>query len=38
MGYDADVLTVDGDPLADLGVLADPSRITGVWRAGRRLK
>ena len=38
VGYDADVLTVDGDPLADVGLLADPSRITGVWRAGRRIK
>jgi imidazolonepropionase-like amidohydrolase len=37
-GYDADVLTLDADPLADLAVLADPSRITGVWRAGRRVK
>jgi len=37
-GYDADVITVDGDPLADLAVLADPGRITGVWRAGRRVK
>jgi imidazolonepropionase-like amidohydrolase len=37
-GYDADVIIVDGDPLADLAVLADPDRITGVWRAGRRLK
>jgi imidazolonepropionase-like amidohydrolase len=38
VGYDADVITVDGDPLADLDVLADPSRIIGVWRAGHRLK
>jgi imidazolonepropionase-like amidohydrolase len=37
-GYDADVITVDGDPLTDLDVLADPARITGVWRAGRRVK
>jgi imidazolonepropionase-like amidohydrolase len=37
-GYDADVITVDGDPLADISVLADPDRITGVWRAGRRVK
>src|SRR6266542_254599 len=37
-GYDADVLTLDADPLADLAVLADPARITGVWRAGRRVK
>jgi imidazolonepropionase-like amidohydrolase len=37
-GYDADVIVVDGDPLADLGILGDPTRITGVWRAGRRVK
>jgi imidazolonepropionase-like amidohydrolase len=37
-GYDADVLVVDGDPTSDLAVLADPKRITGVWRAGRRVK
>jgi imidazolonepropionase-like amidohydrolase len=37
-GFDADVLIVDGDPLADLSLLADPSRITGVWRAGERVK
>lgn len=33
-GYDADLLTLDADPLADLSVLADPARITGVWKAG----
>lgn len=37
-GYDADLLTLDADPLADLQVLADPSRITGVWKAGVRVK
>lgn len=37
-GYDADVLIVDGDPLKDLSLLADPSRITTVWRAGERVK
>jgi imidazolonepropionase-like amidohydrolase len=37
-GYDADVLTLDADPLVDLAVLADPARVTGVWRAGRRVK
>jgi imidazolonepropionase-like amidohydrolase len=37
-GYDADVIVVDGDPLADLKLLADPDRIIGVWRAGRRVK
>jgi imidazolonepropionase-like amidohydrolase len=37
-GYDADVLTLDADPLADIGVLAKPEHITGVWKAGRRVK
>jgi imidazolonepropionase-like amidohydrolase len=37
-GYDADVITVDGDPLSDLAILADPARITGVWQAGVRVK
>jgi imidazolonepropionase-like amidohydrolase len=37
-GYDADVIIVDGDPLRDLGLLADPTRIHGVWQAGRRVK
>ena len=37
-GYDADVITLDADPLADIGVLADPERVTGVWTRGRRVK
>lgn len=37
-GFDADVLTLDADPLADISVLADPARITGVWKGGRRVK
>jgi imidazolonepropionase-like amidohydrolase len=37
-GYDADMITVDGDPLRDLTVLSDPTRITGVWKSGTRLK
>ncbi|TCO60687.1 imidazolonepropionase-like amidohydrolase [Actinocrispum wychmicini] len=37
-GYDADVLTLDADPLADITVIADPTRITGVWKAGVRVK
>jgi imidazolonepropionase-like amidohydrolase len=37
-GYDADILVLDADPVADIMVLADPARITGVWRAGRRVK
>jgi imidazolonepropionase-like amidohydrolase len=37
-GYDADILTLDADPVADISVLADPAHITGVWIGGRRLK
>jgi imidazolonepropionase-like amidohydrolase len=37
-GFDADVLVLDADPLADLDVLADPAHVTGVWKAGRRVK
>jgi imidazolonepropionase-like amidohydrolase len=37
-GYDADVITLDADPLADIGVLAHPDRITAVWTRGRKVK
>ncbi len=37
-GYDADVITLDADPLANIGVIADPGHVTGVWTAGRRVK
>ena len=37
-GYDSDVLMLDADPLTDIGVLAEPEHITGVWTAGRRVK
>jgi imidazolonepropionase-like amidohydrolase len=37
-GYDADVITLDADPLADLGVLADPDHVTAVWTGGRQVK
>jgi imidazolonepropionase-like amidohydrolase len=37
-GYDADLITVDGDPLADISLLADPDRITAVWVGGRQVK
>jgi imidazolonepropionase-like amidohydrolase len=37
-GYDADVIALDADPLADIGVLADPDRITAVWTRGRQVK
>jgi imidazolonepropionase-like amidohydrolase len=37
-GYDADILTLDADPLADISVLTQPDHITGVWTHGRRVK
>jgi imidazolonepropionase-like amidohydrolase len=37
-GYDADVITVDADPLADISVLASPARVTAVWKGGRQVK
>ena len=36
-GYDADVITVAADPLADIAVLSRPEQITGVWTSGRRV-
>src|SRR5208282_2690751 len=37
-GYDADVITLDADPVANIGVLGDPARVTGVWTGGRQVK
>lgn len=37
VGYDADVITVDGDPIADIAVLADPTNVTDVWQAGKHV-
>jgi imidazolonepropionase-like amidohydrolase len=37
-GYDADFITLDADPVADIGVLADPARVTTVWTKGRQVK
>ncbi len=37
-GYDADVITLDADPLADIAVIASPAHVTGVWTGGRRVK
>jgi imidazolonepropionase-like amidohydrolase len=37
-GYDADFITLDADPLADIAVLAKPEHVTGVWTTGRRVK
>jgi imidazolonepropionase-like amidohydrolase len=36
-GYDADIITVAANPLADIAVLARPEQITGVWAKGRRV-
>ena len=35
VGKRADLVVVDGDPLADIGVLADPSRLRLVLKDGR---
>jgi hypothetical protein len=32
------VITLDADPLADIGVLADPGHVTAVWTGGRQVK
>ncbi len=37
-GYDADVIALSGDPSVDVGILADPSNVTHVWRGGERMK
>lgn len=37
-GWDADVITVDGDPLADISILADPANVTSVFKGGQRMK
>ena len=37
-GHDADVITLDADPAADITVFEDPAHVTGVWTRGRRVK
>jgi imidazolonepropionase-like amidohydrolase len=37
-GYDADVITVDADPLADISVLGCPAQVSNVWTKGRQVK
>lgn len=37
-GYDADLIAVSADPLADIEVLTDPDNVTHVWRAGKLWK
>jgi imidazolonepropionase-like amidohydrolase len=37
-GYDADVITLSGDPIADITLLTDPAAVIGVWTGGRQVK
>jgi imidazolonepropionase-like amidohydrolase len=37
-GYDADVITLAADPVADIDVLADPALVSAVWTRGRQVK
>jgi imidazolonepropionase-like amidohydrolase len=37
-GWDADVIAVAGNPLEEIRILADPSRVTHVWKAGALVK
>lgn len=37
-GFDADVITMDSNPLDDRSVWGDPDRVTGVWQRGVRRK
>jgi imidazolonepropionase-like amidohydrolase len=33
-GYLADLLVVDGDPVADIGILQDPSKLLAIMKGG----
>lgn len=37
-GFDADFIILDGDPLQNMTVLADVSRVRQVWRLGKKVK
>ena len=37
-GYDADVITLDANPLDDRSLWGDPDRVTHVWKLGRQEK
>lgn len=37
-GHDADVIGVDGDPVADISILGRPELITRVWKSGTLVK
>jgi imidazolonepropionase-like amidohydrolase len=36
--WDADVITLAGNPLDDIALLAEPANVTGVWKHGVRVK
>ncbi len=36
-GWEADVLALSADPVADVTVLQDPANVVGVWQAGERV-
>ncbi|GAA0631003.1 amidohydrolase family protein [Kutzneria viridogrisea] len=36
--HEADLITLDADPIADISVLTDPDHVVGVWKSGRRVK
>jgi imidazolonepropionase-like amidohydrolase len=38
VGYDADVITLDANPLDDRSVWGEPDRVTHVWKAGAQAK
>jgi imidazolonepropionase-like amidohydrolase len=37
-GYDADIIAFDVDPLEDISIWGDPTRVTHVWKAGELAK
>ena len=37
-GFDGDVVVLESNPAEDISVLADPANVTGVWKAGVRVK
>ena len=37
-GYDADLIVLDGDPLADITILTNPAHVIAVWKRGDRVK
>src|SRR5215831_18004868 len=37
-GYDADVITLDADPLDDVSILGNPKHVVGVWKEGVQVR